>query len=751
MAERYALVFEGGPRAGERVPVSGDRFTVGRKPGNSLVIPDASVSGSHCELRRTPDGWTLKDLGSTNGTFYGGAKILEAKLRGGDTFAVGSVLMKLELEGGASAGATDEIVLGGEGEPAAAPARSGGLELDFVEDDPGQTTIAPAAARAAMTARTAPVEAPSPTAGSESSLVTDAATVERARKAAEEAAKKGRLGTFALLGVAVVALGGAAYVVFGSGETGGSRAKPVAKVPNNLVEQPAFEPETEGDSPSGARSAWDLNDSLALPAGYADLPDGAAGTGFSPGTRKVRSGARAIEAKLESSVARATSKPIAVSAGQKITFAAYATTGERAGAVVQAVFRSSKEGGPKWIRTGGVAFGQGGDFTKLFGTATVPTGCNEMQLSLVGFGTGTVVFDDAEAVVGEGGGGAGQQEPMIVRNDIEFLADPVSGRVRRFDRDFLHSMGVAVGADKARMLATLAGFSEGGGFTAYTPAGPALTGSCKLEPGEGKVTFRFQIDAGDPSAALAWHVDRAFAPEMLVRGATTRWSRGEFTEAACSALVFGEQSERVRVSFEPPVAVKGIPSGASTRLEIAARGAFAATVQYSFDAERKRATELEAQADAKAAAGALGEEIALRAQILDEFPFEKALVERNEGKRSERLSAGQKLVADVERRIEEARFFQVPDAFRKARTEAEKLLGSYAGTDIAERAKSAIARVDESLGDVEAARGEKDAERLATIARALDASGAKDLAGYLRTYLKQHFPTTKAAKSASGG
>ncbi|MBL8693093.1 MAG: FHA domain-containing protein [Planctomycetes bacterium] len=747
MAERYALVFEGGPRAGERVPVSGDRFTLGRKPGNSLVIPDASVSGSHCELRRTPDGWTLKDLGSTNGTFYAGAKILEAKVRSGDTFAVGSVLLKLEIEGAAAAAGTDEILLGGEDEqPAAAPTRPAAAELDFVEDDPGRTTIAPAAARAAMTARTAPVDAPMASAGAESSLVTDAATVERARKAAEEAAKKGRLGTVALLGVAVVALGGAAYVVFGSGDSGGARAKPVPKVANNLVEQPAFEPETDGDSPSGARSAWDLNDSLALPAGYADLPDGAAGTGFSPGTRKVRSGARAIEAKLEASVARATSKPIPVSPGQKITFAAYAATGERAGAVVQAVFRSSKEGGPKWIRTGGIGYGQGAAFTKLSGIATVPTGCNEMQLSLVGFGTGTVVFDDAEAVVGEGG-----SEPMIVRNDIEFLADPVSGRVRRFDRDFLHSMGVAVGSDKARMLATLAGFSEGGGFTAYTPAGPALTGSCKLEPGEGKVTFRFQVDAGDPAAALAWHVDRAFAPEMLVRGATTRWSRGEFTETACSALVFGEQSERVRVSFEPAVAVKGIPAGASTRLEIAARGAFAATVQYSFDAERRRATELEAQADAKAAAGALGEEIALRAQILDEFPFEKALVERNESKRSERLSAGQKLVADVERRIEEARFFQVPDAFRKARTEAEKLLVSYAGTDIAERAKSAIARVDESLGDVEAARGEKDAERLATIARALEASGAKDLAGYLRTYLKQHFPTTKAAKSASGG
>jgi pSer/pThr/pTyr-binding forkhead associated (FHA) protein len=65
-----------------------DKLVVGRK-GSDLVIEDKSISRHHCELSRRPDGWWIKDLGSTNGTFVNGGKIDEQKLNHLDEIRVG--------------------------------------------------------------------------------------------------------------------------------------------------------------------------------------------------------------------------------------------------------------------------------------------------------------------------------------------------------------------------------------------------------------------------------------------------------------------------------------------------------------------------------------------------------------------------------------------------------------------------------------------------------------------------------------
>jgi sigma-54 dependent transcriptional regulator, acetoin dehydrogenase operon transcriptional activator AcoR len=57
-----------------------------------LGIPDGYASGSHALLEATAQGWTLRDLGSTNGTFLDGAKVpagAAAPLREGALFEVG--------------------------------------------------------------------------------------------------------------------------------------------------------------------------------------------------------------------------------------------------------------------------------------------------------------------------------------------------------------------------------------------------------------------------------------------------------------------------------------------------------------------------------------------------------------------------------------------------------------------------------------------------------------------------------------
>jgi pSer/pThr/pTyr-binding forkhead associated (FHA) protein len=50
-------------------------WTIGSGPDCDLVVDLPKVSGRHCRLTRSEDGYTLEDLGSTNGTFVNGVRI----------------------------------------------------------------------------------------------------------------------------------------------------------------------------------------------------------------------------------------------------------------------------------------------------------------------------------------------------------------------------------------------------------------------------------------------------------------------------------------------------------------------------------------------------------------------------------------------------------------------------------------------------------------------------------------------------
>jgi hypothetical protein len=54
---------------------SGEQFSIGRDAGCDLAIADMTVSRRHATLERTPDGWLLTDLESTNGTRVNGWRV----------------------------------------------------------------------------------------------------------------------------------------------------------------------------------------------------------------------------------------------------------------------------------------------------------------------------------------------------------------------------------------------------------------------------------------------------------------------------------------------------------------------------------------------------------------------------------------------------------------------------------------------------------------------------------------------------
>ena len=75
---------------GERFTIGDGAFMIGRAPTCSLILSDENVSRNHAVIQRGPGGWTLSDVGSTNGTQLNGQPVTEAQLRAGDRIVFGS-------------------------------------------------------------------------------------------------------------------------------------------------------------------------------------------------------------------------------------------------------------------------------------------------------------------------------------------------------------------------------------------------------------------------------------------------------------------------------------------------------------------------------------------------------------------------------------------------------------------------------------------------------------------------------------
>jgi hypothetical protein len=72
-------------------------FTIGRRHGHDLVLPDSRVSRDHAVVEAASGGYVLRDLGSRNGTLVNGQSISEAGLREGDRLSIGSFEVTVRL------------------------------------------------------------------------------------------------------------------------------------------------------------------------------------------------------------------------------------------------------------------------------------------------------------------------------------------------------------------------------------------------------------------------------------------------------------------------------------------------------------------------------------------------------------------------------------------------------------------------------------------------------------------------------
>ncbi|HWM36325.1 MAG TPA: DUF1707 and FHA domain-containing protein [Streptomyces sp.] len=71
-------------------------YSIGRAPGSMLRLNHYTVSRTHAQLRNTGDGWKLRDLGSSNGTWVNGSRVTgSVRVRPGDVVRFGQIGFKL--------------------------------------------------------------------------------------------------------------------------------------------------------------------------------------------------------------------------------------------------------------------------------------------------------------------------------------------------------------------------------------------------------------------------------------------------------------------------------------------------------------------------------------------------------------------------------------------------------------------------------------------------------------------------------
>jgi len=84
--------------SGRRLLLAPRGATVGRSRDCDIVLEDSSVSRRHAEFRPAGHGWTVEDLGSTNGVRVNGSAVRGPhEVRTGDRIEIGSTEMLFEI------------------------------------------------------------------------------------------------------------------------------------------------------------------------------------------------------------------------------------------------------------------------------------------------------------------------------------------------------------------------------------------------------------------------------------------------------------------------------------------------------------------------------------------------------------------------------------------------------------------------------------------------------------------------------
>jgi phosphoserine phosphatase RsbU/P len=97
-----SLVFVAGPNSGRRYKLGDGEYIIGRRSDCQIFVPDMRVSRQHVRIARDTGHWRLEDLGSNNGTFVNGSRVLTADLRHDDEIQIAQNRIRVEIPEGST-------------------------------------------------------------------------------------------------------------------------------------------------------------------------------------------------------------------------------------------------------------------------------------------------------------------------------------------------------------------------------------------------------------------------------------------------------------------------------------------------------------------------------------------------------------------------------------------------------------------------------------------------------------------------
>ena len=96
---RYRLRIAEPGRPSRSIEIGSAAIRIGAQDGNDVVLDDPAVSRIHVEIAGDAHGFRVRDLGSTNGTYAGDTRVVDAYLGRGAVLRLGETELAFELLG----------------------------------------------------------------------------------------------------------------------------------------------------------------------------------------------------------------------------------------------------------------------------------------------------------------------------------------------------------------------------------------------------------------------------------------------------------------------------------------------------------------------------------------------------------------------------------------------------------------------------------------------------------------------------
>jgi hypothetical protein len=450
----------------------------------------------------------------------------------------------------------------------------------------------------------------------------------------------------------------------------------------------------------------------------------AAGAGF-VGTVQSHSGQGAFEAsrgddaEAADFAVAALAQPITVFSGRSLVIAAFVQTSGAARIGVRGTCRSSDENTVLQFRHGTPLLGAP-DWQRIEAELAVPAGFDRLDVELVALlplaGSSARIDDVAVTEAGA----AQAIDHAMTEGGQRLLGTGTAFAVRSTEPTLLGIAPAAVPVEFRGLVAA--------GLGALSDLGATL----EVVPAERSVTVRARGVDG-----LEFLFPAEAAGQAMARPTADGWFAAVPAIAATDATDFLLGGERTRVQLRgaAPVTWRGRIAGGVFALEVAATEV---ELVLGFFADWRRARELLGAVRDDVAAARPGAALTGIRALLRTVPQDSAALGQATALRAELLAQLDAAVAELQRELVQARYFDTRGGFERVKAGVEQLIADYGednmeGRDLEELRTAAAARLQQLDQAEEAATR----ARLEQLGKALRGAGLAGLAGLVEDYTRR--------------